>query len=185
MPEATARSAFAALDALFDDVGVSHLMEALVCVNVELGPAAAAAQMDAGRMDVVGAMRAGTPVGYWSVGAAEWTPFQAHELLADSSSLRHALALLEERERFFVLSQNRVTSIVTRSDLQKPAFRLYCFGIMQLLELRLLELVRTGYPDHQWRTALTDGRRKKCEELFEKRRAQREETELIDCLQTR
>lgn len=179
-----AASRFASLHALFDEsVRAWHLMEALLCIPANATHAEAHARMDRDHLDVVGVERDGAAVGWWARATDAWTPFAAADLMADSASLKDALTVLETRERFFVLARNRVVGIVTRADLQKPPFHLYCFGVVALLEMRLLELIRDAYAPDAWQARLTPGRVDACRRVFDERRMRSEETELLDCLQ--
>ena len=69
------------------------------------------------------------------------TPFQVSDLVAESASLIRILQILRGQPRVFVLTDNQVTGIVTRGDLQKTPVRIYLSGLFSLLEMQLLRLV--------------------------------------------
>jgi hypothetical protein len=177
-----ARDPLTSLVSLFEgSIRVEHLMEELVCVDVA-DLARAHEKMDELQIDVVGVREHSVIAGYICRGAQEWAHFRAAELVADSASLRDTLPILRERERLFVLKRNEVRWIITRADLQKAPFRLFCFGIVTLLEIRLLDLVRETYGDG-FRDHLTADRLEACERTHRGRAARREQMDLIDCLQ--
>jgi hypothetical protein len=93
------------------------------------------------------------------------------------------MALLAEKSRLFILERNRVTAIVTRSDLEKAPVRLLLFGLVTLLEAQLLNLIRLYYDADGWQRFLSQRRLAKAEQLLQERAARDEEIDLSDCLQ--
>ena len=61
---------------------------------------------------------------------------------------------------------------------------MWLFGLISLIEMQLLRIIRDYYPDDWWKHKISEnGRLKKAEELFEKRRQRNEAIDLADCLQ--
>jgi CBS domain-containing protein len=183
--------AYDSLHALFGRaVVVAHLMEDLITSPRAAGLEAAAARMSEARIDVVGATDE-TPqgvrvVGYFS--RAGFTPFADHDVMPATSSLKDALAALRAKERVFVrdaANGGDVVGIVTRADLQKPPFRLYCFGLITLLEMHLLQLIRAEYAndDDAACALLTAERAQECRGKFEERKRKGLDIGIADCLQ--
>jgi hypothetical protein len=76
-----------------------------------------------------------------------------------------------------------VGGIVTLSDLQKPPVRMWLFGMITLVEMRMGRLVEQLCAGDSWRAFLSEGRLQKAETLLEERRRRNQNLRLIDCLQ--
>ncbi len=76
-----------------------------------------------------------------------------------------------------------VGGIITLSDLQKPPVRMWLFGIITLVEMRMGRLVEQLCAGETWRNFLSEGRLQKAETLLEERRRRSQNLRLIDCLQ--
>jgi hypothetical protein len=105
------------------------------------------------------------------------------DLVSDSTPVLELFPILAQRPRVFVLQGNRVTGIVSRSDLQKAPIRMLLFSLITLLEAHLQRLVAALYPDADWRRHLSRSRVRLAERLYAERRERDEEIELVDCLQ--
>ena len=95
------------------------------------------------------------------------TPFKVADLVAESASLIRILQILRDQPRVFVLTDNQVTGIVTRGDLQKTPVRIYLSGLFSLLEMQLLRLVCEYYPGDSWKEKLEPGRLGIAERLWD------------------
>jgi hypothetical protein len=73
-------------------------------------------------------------------------PLNAEVLVSNATPLRDLLTSLCDREGIFVLVGSAVSGIVTRADLNKPAARIYMFGLISLLEMHLKIWIRHEYP---------------------------------------
>lgn len=109
--------------------------------------------------------------------------FNSLELIADSTPLVNILPLLKNRERIFVLYGNEVRGIITRSDLQKISVRMFFFGLISLLEMKMTKIIRDHYPDDSWKDLISPNRLQKAETLFYRQKQYHENIELLDCLQ--
>lgn len=109
--------------------------------------------------------------------------FNSAELIADSTPLVNILPLLKMKERIFVLYGNQVRGIITRSDLQKISVKMFFFGLISLLEMKMTKIVKDNYPDNSWKHLITFNRLQSAENLFSKQKLNHENIELLDCLQ--
>src|SRR5262249_58034490 len=66
---------------------------------------------------------------------------------------------------------------------QKPAGRMWLFGMVTLIELRHTRLIQETCPDEGWRAYLSEGRLRKAEGLMAERRRRHRSVGLLDCLQ--
>ena len=90
---------------------------------------------------------------------------------------------LAQAPRLFVRVLGAVGRIITRSDLQKPPVRMWLFGMITLVEMRMSRLIEQLSTDESWREFLSAGRLQKAEAMLEERRRRSQNLQLIDCLQ--
>lgn len=95
----------------------------------------------------------------------------------------NASSLIRDRPRVFVLSQDQVSGIVTRGDLQKAPVRMWLFGLISLFEMQLLRLIRLHYPNEAWKSLLTQSRLDGAQKILDGRAKRNEAIDLSDCLQ--
>lgn len=109
--------------------------------------------------------------------------FRETDLISDSTPLVEVLSALRTSPHRFVLDGLRISSIVTRADLQKPPIRVLIFGLITLLEMNLSHLISALYPDNSWQQHLSNARLETAHTLMKQRKERNEELELFDCLQ--
>ena len=114
-----------------------------------------------------------------------YQPFSDHpdQVVPDSTSLTAVIAGLDHHRRLFVSILGHVGGIITRTDLQKPPFRMWLFGMVTLLEMRLSHMIERNCAGDQWRRFLSDGRIQKAESLLADRQRRNQDLNLLDCLQ--
>lgn len=179
------------LRSLFEEsITVKYVAEPLMAVPAEEDAAAVRQWMKAQNFDVVAIEDSGIVCGYVeqaSLGAGTCGKFQRifhpSELIASSTPLMELLPILGQCPKVFVLERNRVTSIVTRGDLQKAPVRMLLFGLVTLLEMNLLRLVRLYYPEDSWLAVLKPERVTSAKKLWEERQKRNEAIDLTDYLQ--
>jgi hypothetical protein len=76
-----------------------------------------------------------------------------------------------------------VGGIITRDDLQKAPVRMWLFGLVTLIEMRLSSLIESQLPDDAWKEYLSYGRLAKAQAILEERRRRHQSPRLFDCLQ--
>lgn len=140
--------------------------------------------------DVVGVRRGGLVVGYAERNnLGEGTcgehieSFDDMSVISDASPLADVVLGLNRSPRLFVRVLGAVSGIVTTSDLQKPPVRMWLFGRITLVEMRMSRMVEQLCEGESWRQFLSDGRLQKAEALLEERRRRSQNLRLIDCLQ--
>jgi predicted transcriptional regulator len=162
----------------------------LVTCRAEDDTADARSQMDRYGYDMLPVITDGAILGYVERAGLNDGPCAACErrlgpadLVSDSTPILDLFPILQHRPRVFVLQGNRVTGVVSRSDLQKAPVRMLVFTLVTLLEMHLQRLVSSLYPSAEWAAHLSGTRIRLAERLHAERRERNEQIELIDCLQ--
>lgn len=109
--------------------------------------------------------------------------FRTRDLVSDSIPLAGIFEVLREQNHVFVVVGPSVRGIITVADLNKPAARIYLFGLVSLLEMHLTFWISRHYEGESWTEVLSPGRLEKARSLLEERKAKKQELGLLDCLQ--
>jgi hypothetical protein len=144
--------------------------------------------MDKRTFDVVGVRREGVVVGYVEradlCGKTCGERIQAIDTpISDAASLADVVLKLADSPRLFVRILGTVGGIITMSDLQKPPVRMWLFGMITLMEMRMSRLVELKCQGDSWKQYLSESRLQKAEALLEERKRRNQNLGLIDCLQ--
>jgi hypothetical protein len=91
--------------------------------------------------------------------------------------------MLSESSRLFVQVMGTIGGIITLGDLEKPPVRMWLFGMITLMEMRIHRLIEVKCPADSWKQYLSEGRLQKAEALLEERRRRNQNLEMLDCLQ--
>jgi hypothetical protein len=184
------KSSLRDLRQIFDrTLTVRHVAEPFLTFDNPRSAREIAAFMRERDFDVVGVRRHGIVVGY--VNRSELTdgtleehvtPFE-HLQVDETTPILDTLRLLRHSPRVFVVVMGHVSGIVTKGDLQKAPVRMYLFGVLSLLEMQLLRLIRSAFPEDSWKPQLSQNRIDKAMGVLDDRRRQNEATDLADCLQ--
>ena len=144
--------------------------------------------MNQRNFDVVGLRKDGVVAGYVERdrlrGSVCGEHIQAIEApISDSASLADVVLGLAKSPRLFVRVLGAVGGIITMSDLQKPPVRMWLFGMISLMEMRMTRLIEVNCPGDSWKQYLSESRLQKAEALLEERKRRSQNLELLDCLQ--
>jgi len=115
--------------------------------------------------DVAPVQRDGDPFGFVRRDALEdvsgQTPISNHtttlelkHLIAPDASFDTVLSALYERPRYFIASQNEISGILTRADLNSQPARLHLFTHISLFEQHARELITSEVPNWKEETLL-------------------------------
>jgi len=140
--------------------------------------------------DIAGVRRGGLVVGYLDRNQAEAGTCGDHLrvvdegcVISEEAPMADVVRTLARSPRLFVRILGAIGGIVTRSDLQKPPVRMWLFGMITLLEMRMSRLVEQFCEGETWKSFLSEGRVEKAEALLEERRRRSQSLRLVDCLQ--
>jgi hypothetical protein len=166
------------------------ISEPLVSFDVSTSATEVRSLMHASNFDVVGVRRNGITVGYVDrtdigvdVCGQHVRTFDDICVISDAAPLAAVVLGLHQSPRLFVRILGAVNGIVTNDDLQKPPVRMWLFGMITLIEMRMSHLVERLCEGESWRQFLSDNRLQKAETLLEERRRRNQSLRLVDCLQ--
>ncbi len=109
--------------------------------------------------------------------------FMVDDLIPETASLPEVIVTLDRTCCAFVTLLGAVGAVVTRADVQKPAVRMWLFGMITIVEIYLMRQIEERYPDDGWQHLLSPARLKKSKWLHKERVRRQEPSRLIDCLQ--
>jgi len=104
-------------------------------------------------------------------------------MVAPETSFMEVIEVLTRHDWCFVQSQGNIVGAISRQDVQKPAVRMWLFGILTVAELEFTERIRGKWPEATWSGLLSPQRIDKARQLLAERERRKEKCELIDCLQ--
>jgi hypothetical protein len=173
-----------------DGFAARDVAEPLVSFDAATSAAEALSLMNTADFDVVGVRRDGLVAGYAErkdlgegVCGEHLELFDDMSVISDVTPLADVVLKLDRSPRLFVRVLGAVSGIVTMSDLQKPPVRMWLFGMITLVEMRMGRLVEHLCEGESWRQFLFEGRLQKAAALLEERRRRSQNLRLIDCLQ--
>jgi hypothetical protein len=166
------------------------IAESLVSFDASTSVAEVMELMEKCHFDVVGIRKKGSVIGYVEKSDLCMTncgknvrPIDETTTISETASLADVVLALNCSPRLFVKVLGKVGGIVTMGDLQKPPFRMWLFGMITLMEMRVTRLIELKCPADSWKQYLSENRLQKAEDFLEERRRRNQELELIDCLQ--
>jgi hypothetical protein len=105
------------------------------------------------------------------------------DLVPDTANLIDVVKSLAINQQCFVTILDHVGAIITLADLEKPPMRMFLFGMITIIEMKMTEVLRQLYPNDSWQEFLSDQRITLAIKLQQERRRRGQQVELIDCLQ--
>ncbi len=186
------------------------LAEPLLSFDDTASPVAIHTAVQDQDIEIIGVRRAGGIAGWLhrddvANGAAPLTvrPFDPVTVIADTASLNEVVRGLmvtpepatnaarpktdqvqpATRPCLFVRTFGHVSGLIRLSDLEKPAMRMWLFGLVTIMEQRITRLIDTHCPEGAWQQYMSEGRLHKAAELQAQRRRRGQSPGLLDCLQ--
>jgi hypothetical protein len=164
--------------------------EPLVSVDAERGAGEVRELLEARDFDLVGVRWGGLVRGFarrealtFGTCGQHLQAFGPDDLVPDSAPLRDAILSLGSNRRCFVTVLGQASAIVTLDDLEKPAVRMFLFGMITLLEGQLTRTIRRRLGEEGWRELVAPARLAKAEALLAERQRRGQPGGLVDCLQ--
>jgi hypothetical protein len=141
-------------------------------------------------LEVAGLRRDGVCIGYLSPHARVSADpvdllrtFEPAQVVQRDAPLSEVVHVLTHYDFCFVTAMGDVAGVITRGDMQQPVVRMWLFGIVTLLEMEVLERIRTRWPDGGWTGLVSANRLDKAQKLLAERRRRGQHVDLADCLQ--
>jgi hypothetical protein len=166
------------------------IAEPLVSFDASTAAAEVLALMETRNFDVVGVRKEGVVIGYVERAdlcvptcGEDVLPITEATTISETASLADVVLGLVDSPRLFIKFLVTVGGIITMSDLQKPPVRMWAFGMITLIEMRVSRLIELKCQGDSWKQYLSESRLQKAEALMEERRRRNQDIKLIDCLQ--
>lgn len=109
--------------------------------------------------------------------------FAPGQVVGADASFTDVIQVLTRHDWCFVTILGDVAGVVGRADMQKPIVRMWLFGIITLIEIKMVERIKTNWPDNSWTAMVSPERLRLAENLQEERRRRNQPCDLLDCLQ--
>lgn len=109
-------------------------------------------------------------------------PLEPSLVVSDTASLSEVVRRLDRTPCLFVRSLGQVVGLIGKCDLDKPAMRMWLFGLLTITESRVTRMIEEFCPNESWRRYLSKGRLKLAIELQEQRRRRHQNPSLLECL---
>ena len=154
-------------------------------------PAAEVAElMKQRQLTVVGVRHEGLVAGFFEVPeeptgpcSSLMRPFGESMVLPDSAPLDQVIQALDDEPRIFVRGFWQIAGVITRYELQKAPVRMWLFGMLTLIEMRMTSQIDELYPGDAWSTYLSEARLEGARGLLAERQRRNQQLSLLDCLQ--
>jgi len=109
--------------------------------------------------------------------------FSPDQVVAGDAGLPEVVEILTRHHHCFVTVLGTVNGLITRSEMEKPLVRMWLFGMITMLEMRLTELIEQRWPGDSWVPLLSRGRVEKARQLQQERSRRGQQVSLHECLQ--
>ena len=104
-------------------------------------------------------------------------------VIDETASFNDVIQGLNAAPCLYVRSRGKIAGVISRRDVQKPAMRMWLFGLITISEQRVTQYIEECCPGDAWQTYLSPARLQKAAELQRERRRRGQDPSLIDCLQ--
>jgi hypothetical protein len=138
--------------------------------------------------DILGVRRNGHVFGYLETSsdasrANTILQIGEQQIIDERLPLADLVVKLREQEYLFVHSLGEVNGIVCRNDLQKPAGRMWLFGMVTMLEVAIERAIDNQFPNDGWTELISRERLEKAKEIQKLRAEAGTAPTLTSCLQ--
>jgi len=109
--------------------------------------------------------------------------FTADQVVGGDATLSDVIHVLTRHDYCFVTSLEEVVGVIGRNDINKPIVRMWLFGLITMIEMRLVEVIQETLSEDDWLCCLSAARLEKAQTMQAERDRRHQHCELIDCLQ--
>ena len=109
--------------------------------------------------------------------------FTADQVISGDATLSDVIHVLTRHNYCFVSMLDEVVGVICRDDMNKPMVRMWLFGLITIIETRIVQMIQKKYPDDAWQSAISKERLLKAKQMQAERQRRNQHCGLIDCLQ--
>ncbi len=109
--------------------------------------------------------------------------FRQGQVVSADSSFSDVIHVLTLQQYGFISVLGKIAGVFCREDINKPAFRMWLFGIITFIEMDANKAISLFFPDESWQAALSDERLQRAKDLQAERIRRGQHCSLLDCLQ--
>lgn len=105
------------------------------------------------------------------------------QVIDQSASFQDVISGLARSPWLLVRSLDQINGVIQLADIDRPPMRMWLFGLITVMELRVNRMIEQFLPDEQWTRYLSPGRLQKAQALREECERHGENRSRLDCLQ--
>lgn len=109
--------------------------------------------------------------------------FTTDQVITGDSTLSDVIHVLTRHDYCFISLLGEIVGVICRDDINKPMVRMWLFGLITMIEIRVVQLIQTKYPEASWQTVISAERLARARGMQEERQRRNQHCRLIDCLQ--
>ena len=109
--------------------------------------------------------------------------FTTDQVISGDSTLSDVVHVLTRHDFCFVTKLGEVIGVICRDDINKPVVRMWLFGLITIIEMRIVQIIQERFPHDSWQSSISADRLKKAQEMQAERQRRNQHCSLIDCLQ--
>jgi hypothetical protein len=109
--------------------------------------------------------------------------FTTDQIVDGDAPITDVIHVLTRHQYCFVSLLGDTSGVIDRNAINNPIARMWLFGIVTIMEMRLAQLIEQIYPNNAWHELLSGGRLQKAKEIQSERQRRNLHSELLECLQ--
>ena len=110
-------------------------------------------------------------------------PFADEIVVTSSTPFQDIVSRLDQHRFLTVTALSQPVGVIVRNDLEKAPMRMWLFGMVTLVEMRITRVIRESYGNNEWTEIVSASRLEKAVQLQNERSRRNRAVDLIDCLQ--
>ncbi|MEO2015640.1 MAG: hypothetical protein ABGZ53_14850 [Fuerstiella sp.] len=110
-------------------------------------------------------------------------PFAEAIVITSSTPFQDVVSRLNQDRFLTVTALGQPVGVIVRNDLEKAPMRMWLFGMVTLVEMRITQIIRESFGNDAWTEGISKSRLEKAVQLQNERSRRNRSVDLIDCLQ--
>jgi hypothetical protein len=111
-----------------------------------------------------------------------FNPIYPTHIISSNTRIGHAMPIICKNGFTLLLEENKLTGIVTISDLEKPPVKMWVYGQLNILEILFKTIIRQFYPNDSCIDLLSDNRKTMILTVFNEKSELNEDIDIVECL---